>query len=260
MNGNELPALRRRRADACLSNLALDRLLAGELDGQEQGKSARAHLELCSECSARYRELTARQAGFPQEVWVAGEVARAKRRTRGPQLWRVAGPTLGLAAAAALLLVVVPQVEEGSERIKGGLSLRVFKRNTAGAVTELASGESAAAGDQLRLEVGTPRMGYVRVVGIDSAGHVTVYYPEKGEEIATAPIGKTMLPGSIVLDDTAGTERLVALLCETPVDVARVREAAERALREGAGSPQRVGRLGLSCEQVMFEVHKDTAR
>src|SRR5262245_6294845 len=105
-----------RPAD-CLSDLALDRLLAGE------PAPTWHHVAGCTRCRARLEEL--RRGARVSDELVARGVARVRRR-----LWsRRIGVATTLAAAAVLLFSVGRIAPSGGwvERIKGGsLSLGVY--------------------------------------------------------------------------------------------------------------------------------------
>src|SRR5438270_5684349 len=114
----------RRPAD-CLSDLSLDRLLAGEPGPRWD------HVNSCARCRARLEQL--KQAARVSESFIVAGISRTRRR-----LWaRRAGVATSLAVAATLLFVFtrvppLPEAPDG-ERLKGSeLSLGVYVRRGSG--------------------------------------------------------------------------------------------------------------------------------
>src|SRR5262249_6301084 len=100
------------------------------------------------------------------------------------------------------------------------------------------------------------RKGFLGIVGIDSARKVTAYAPAEGTLLAI-PKGKNMLlEGSIVLDETLGPERIVAVRCATSMPIARVVEKATQALEAAGGDPVAVTAIDLGCTQTSFLIKK----
>jgi hypothetical protein len=246
--------VRRARGESCLSDLTLDRRLAGELQGRET-RDAEAHLEACSDCRVRQRAIEAESAAFGGALPAALAV-RAK--AHGPRLrwiWAGAG-ALAAAGLAAIVLAVLPrEPEELGVRLKGGFSLSVFARHSDGRVERLLPQARLRPGAQIRFEVSTPGEGYLAIVGIDRAGAVTAYHPAGGDAVPVAAGSNRLLDGSIVLDDTVGAERVVAVFCAARRSTAEVVAAGREALQRARGDPARLGSLRLPCAQssLLFE-------
>src|SRR5262245_7380166 len=120
MNGGE-GAIGPLRPASCLSDLALDQLLAGEAD------VARAeHLAGCARCRGRMEEL--RRASHVSDSFVMRGVSVTRRR-----LWVRRASVAASVALAAMVLVVVgrPRINPSAdeERMKGErLTLGVYVR------------------------------------------------------------------------------------------------------------------------------------
>jgi hypothetical protein len=227
------------REPTCPSDLVLDRFLAGELEGSAYDLIV-VHLAGCARCAARRVELEEVRDRFPDELFVAGLAAKAVR-TAGSRRPLVTGGLSALAAAAAVVFLLLPTGGEPPTdgrtiRTKGGDSLQVFA-SRGGEVNPLLPGDPLAPGDAIRFEVTAPRRSWVLVLGLDAAGTVTPYAAGGGEGVPLAAEAPTLLPGSIVLDDTGGTERLVALFCEHPVRADEAVRAGARALARAGGDP-----------------------
>lgn len=232
---------------ACLSALRLDRFLAAELSPAEAAE-VRGHLDGCARCAAALAGLEAARdsAHLPplQVVPLDGPAAPLPSVARQARRRVMATLVGGLAAAAALLLVVRP--EAPAERAKGrpgALGLGVYVLHD-GAVRRAGPGEVLAPGDALRFAVTAPGPGYVAVLSLDPAGKASVYYPAGGRAEPVAPGAReaeVALPLATRLDATVGEERLYALFCEGPVELEPVRAALEGAGRREGEPPAPAG-------------------
>jgi hypothetical protein len=137
----------------------------------------------------------------------------------------------------------------------------VFARRPDGRVDAAFDGTSLRPGDAIRFVLTVPEAGHVAVVGLDGVAHVSIYAPAA---VDAAPLavaaGRHELPGSIVLDETPGDERLVALLCATAPTRAALEAAGAYALAEAKGDPRGAPALRLPCRQTGLLIHKDVAR
>jgi hypothetical protein len=188
----------------CPSDLALDRLFAGELKQPEAGQLT-AHVESCAVCPAR---MAARTAGFGAFAEVDSRPLLAAIRRRAAEPEKVSAPlrwlrNLGLvltplAAAAALMIIFLirrggpdspgpehldPNTDSSSEsvgtsgtRMKGDLTLRVYR--LAEDHAELVkSGTHLMSGDRLRFVVDLPQKGQVAILGIETNGTLYTAWP-----------------------------------------------------------------------------------
>jgi hypothetical protein len=240
--------LERQRPETCLSDLSLDRWLAGELAGElagRQGDVVRSHLRQCPTCGDRLRALQREPEILPGPV-------HPRPRWRRP----IAAASGFAALAGAIALVAILRPSEPVVRAKGSLQLDVVVRRPDGRTEPLIAGDALAAGDVLRFVVSTSEPGYAFLIGLDAAGSVSAYFPAVGTP-ASLPAGRSQaLPGSVVLDATLGAERFLLLHCNEATNVDVVAQAGRRALQAAAGDPRRVERLDLPCRQVGLTAEK----
>ena len=251
----------RRRPAGCLSDFTFDRLMAMMAD--PAAEDARAHLASCARCRNRLARVRSGPGTFfrkPRSRGTSHTRTSPKPSSKGsPWARRWTMPAVALAAAAAL--VVSARVKRSDEplvetRTKGALSLDLVLRRPSGEVTRPAQGGDVFPGDALRFEVTAAQPGFVTVLGLDAAGAVTVYAPASESTIHLEPSARTVLPGSIVADNTLGPERIVALLCAQSQNSNELRQAALRALSQAGGDPQRVSDLGTACSETSFMIDK----
>lgn len=234
-----LESLQTRVSDACLSDRRLDALELGELEGDALEKAER-HLLDCARCSDR-RALLAQAADTDsalmaqQPTFVPGRTRAEQPRMRDRSKAARVLPWLGGFAAAAAALIVVLRMPAEPEadlvRTKGMGSIGFFVRH-GGSVRRGQSGEQVAPDDALRFVVTSGVARYVAVLSRDGAGHASVYYPN-GSTAARVEAGVDRpLGASVVLDGVLGEERLFALACGEPTELAPLLAGLSKALAE----------------------------
>ncbi|WP_373048629.1 hypothetical protein [Vulgatibacter sp.] len=240
--------------EGCVSDLTLDRFLAGELEETPEGMQVQAHLATCSRCAGRKASFEADAERFDEEIFVQGLAAQAARKAKAPARRIPFASIMGAVAAAAavVLVVVLPKNEEMGYRSKGGGALELIARTQDGNVERVLPGDPLAPGDAIRFEVSAPEEAWVAIVGVDSAQVVTPYV-----QGASLPAGEQVLPGSIVLDETLGAERIVAVFCDGPVATEKLVDAGKRALAAAGGDPAAVVDLAVpDCRQSSVLIRK----
>jgi hypothetical protein len=249
------------RGPGCASDLDLDELLAGDLAGAPREATLRAHVDACARCRERMAAFAAVEP--PQASTILPQVMRAGAAPSRRARWRVAVAVMTAGAAVAALLLrtgVGPGVDErGGDRTKGGLALTVFVKRAGGAVDAVGAEGALRPGDEMRFSVATVRPGYAVVLGLDASPSVTIYAPAGGgpQPIRLDSAGTTTLPGSIVADETAGAERVVAVVCEVPTPPEALRARGLAALTAAAGDPERVSSLGTGCAESGLLLRKE---
>jgi Putative zinc-finger len=244
----KLETLRTRSGDECLSDLQLDALALGVLDAA-QARQAESHLSSCPRCSDRRQglgEATRRSAEVlarsPRPLGSPTAATAARRSSR--RVWL--GGAMAAAAAAVLLLVIgrAPLLSDGrlpSEgdvvRTKGTSRVGFFVRH-AGVVRRGSERGRVSPEDALRFVVTSTVPCYVAVLSRDGAGQVSVYHPS-GPRAARVEAGvERPLDTSVVLDGVLGEERLYALTCSEPIELAALRDGLRQAGTEPAWPAQ----------------------
>lgn len=194
---------------ACLSDLRLDELLAGELAGDAAADAA-DHVAGCERCRAREHALAADRDRFR-----AAPPSIARRRAGR----RIAIAGVGVAAAAAVVMMLLPRGDGDGTRSKGGAHLG-FVVQHGGAMRVGAIGEVVHPGDTLSYLVTARAPGYVTVLGRDAAGRVATYVPT-----TRVVAGRDVeLPIATRLDATLGREEIVAVFCAEAIAIASVED------------------------------------
>jgi hypothetical protein len=164
-----------------------------------------------------------------------------------------------VSAAAAIILLFRPagQPPTSDERTKGGLALTVFVKRAGGAVEPVSRDGELRAGDEMRFSLVSAKPGYAVVLGLDATPAATVYAPSApGQPPIRIEAGTTALPGSIVADETAGVERVIALVCDAAPSPDALRARAAAALAHASGMPERVSSLGADCVESSVVMRK----
>jgi hypothetical protein len=225
---------------SCITDFTFDRCYARELSAAQE-RDLRAHLESCAHCSLRCEQLERQRAAFHRRApdWQSFAAGRAPVPARTPRgLWR--GPrwaVLGLAAAAAIALFVVPTEKERTPavRSKGKASIGFYVKHGE-QVRRGASGERVRPGEVVRFLYSTEQRAYFALLHADAA-RASVYFPSATQASLVAPGRGVALDFGIRLDPMLGAERVYGLFCAEPVALEPLRAGLEAAgeLRAVAG-------------------------
>ena len=226
-------------------NLALRRIHSGELED--------AHVRDCAECQAQLRELGAEQARFeadiPFERFAAG-VERAQRAHQTPRRsWLP--PVMGMAAAVVLAIGVQPLLTRTGNRTKGGGMVLRIAGPTGGPqrLAEPDVPEALGPGERVMLGYKPGTHKFVSAVSLDETGGVTALYPEYGKSLPVDEGDATYyLPDSIEFTGK-GTEVVVLVLTDKPLDVGVLSRAAKDAYDAANGDLAHLGQIKVPGEQ-----------
>ena len=255
------------RTSEHLSSLELDLLEAGALDAA-RAKGASEHLEVCAECREQRASLHALHREFEQDVFPrTAPRFRGQRENTVPFYRRAVVWVPALASAAAVVLALRANVSEGPTapetpqiQVKGGSGLSLLVRRNGADVPFTSSKAELRAGDELRFVLVSTeqRAKQVLIVSVDGAGTASVYFPFEGRESLAIPQrGRWEVPGSVILDETRGPERIFALLSPDPLDARPVLAELERLGKRGWEAIRGTPRLDLAgVEQHSLLVEK----
>jgi Putative zinc-finger len=229
----------------CLSEFALDRLVAGEVGGAEDER-VRAHVGTCDRCRVRLEVRTKERDTFATHG--PRFEARRTRRPMRPGVLAAAGALVALAAGVLLFVRTRPVGESlDSTRTKGHSRLGFYVKR-GDSVRRGAPGEILHPGDALRFTTTTASRRFVAVLSVDGAGEASVYYPQGPLAVEVEAGEARPLPSATLLDATLGEETLFGIFCDAPVALEPVR--AE--LATGRRDPSVPG-----CEIDSFRVEKE---
>jgi len=211
------------------SSLRLDALALNGVTDAER-RELEAHLAACAHCRAESESAATLRAQFSDEVYRQGLRGVRNRMAPPRSWWRMllpASAALAVAVAAVLIVELPHSAVEPAYSAKGGPSLRLFGRRPGasqgqGTTFVVTDGAHLQAGDQLRFAVANQPGGYLMVASVDGRGHASIYFPFDGQTSAPVTAAAAELPGSVILDDAAGPERLFALWSTQPLSRAAV--------------------------------------
>jgi hypothetical protein len=208
------------RPEACPSDFAFDRQIAGELGGEE--KSAfEAHVSTCERCTQRLEELSQEKEAFRKDSPALVLRAMSGRRRAMPWPWLA-----GAVAMAAGVILFVRGRERGAGDyvgVKGtpGVQLLVHREEE----THIWDGRSPVhPGDGLALRV-----------ACEGLGHVVVAAPEGARwqrlSDSACPQTEDLLPFTLIVDSQPGDEKLAVVLSQDELDDKRLQKAIVEAER-----------------------------
>jgi hypothetical protein len=267
------------REHQCLSQLAVERYLLGEMSAAEEARAESA-LGECEDCAARIAETRADNEAFAlrpvpdgvRKLWTDPEPG-----FRWPRLLAVAVP---VAAAAVIAVVLLPgliggegqggedmpgigqRAGEGQTSIKGfdaGIEPSLGFYVLRGGESELGRpGEALKEGDRIQFWYDVPAPAAGVVVGIDGRGAVTRYLPNDGQSPAPLKQGKGhVIESSVILDDAIGVERFyLCVAADADLDPAEVERAA-RDLAASGVDLENATRLPVECDQASVWIRKE---
>jgi hypothetical protein len=273
-----LPPLRRGdplARDGRLTDLTISRFLAGSLsDAEVEALAPQLEAESVRIASVR-AELSAPLPPLRKGAPEGNVIALPERPEAAPSddggedrvvafprwSWGVVG---GMLAAAVVLFAIWPSAPDvgGGEpqgdtiRFRGQLSVEVMQNVPGVGVHALPSGSSASAGDQLGFVVSGAGQGYLMLLGSDGRQQTYPIYATDRRMARVFDGGRQALPAAIALDETPGTERLIAVLCEGPFAYSDV-EGPLRAAVAGLSATEDVGLLRVGCAQVEVRLQKE---
>ncbi len=222
-----------------VSSFALDMLYLDALSAAERAR-VESHLSRCDRC--RNEADAARDS---REFCARNIVPRGMRpaRRRSWRRWTFVG--VPLLAAAIVLLVLRPRPPEFSA--KGSPTFSTYLRHN-GEVTRLHDGAATHEGDEIRFVAVSETLPYLLVCSIDGAGKASVYFPFDGSESGALALGSRVeLPGSVILDEAPGPERVFALFSARPLPAADA-VAALRAIGKDAAAIRATQRLPVAAD------------
>jgi hypothetical protein len=226
-----------------LSSETIDLLLLSALAADEANE-AKAHLDACESCRTRWRELNEDKQQFEQFVFARTlpKVEARLEKERAPagffERFRLAIllPAVGLAAAAVFGVVTAagPGTQTEDELyigLKGATPSMEIVALRGETQFPVKPGAQLKPKDRIRFVVNPAGAQYLLIASQDGAGAFTVYHPFGAAEStrleSTLP-RKVELPGSVELDETLGTEHVVAVFSDAPVKATDL-EAAMKA-------------------------------
>jgi hypothetical protein len=201
--------------EPCLSELALDEYLAGEL-AAEASEHARLHLDQCDRCTARRAERQADLRAFLERAPTFAEHAAHVQGARGkaflPARRAVLAAASLLALAAAALLIVRSPRDHDEIRGKGGARIGFYVKRGED-VTRGAASQVVRTGDLLRFVYTAPADAHLALFNLDARA-AAVYFPARSERAASIRQGTDVpLDFSVELDASPGVEHVHALFC-----------------------------------------------
>lgn len=242
-----------------LHELGLHAVQVGELPA-EVAASAKAHLASCGVCAANFatlqsitnEPLPAMRFDRPQAAPPTVATAPSQAANTGSFTTRIVVATM--AAAAAVLVIIPfqgPEVESHTplpaiiiepelDRFTAkGSDFRFTVYRQAGEAAEvLGSGAKVYAGDNLSFRIHNLESGYLAIAGVDASGEPWSAFPASGNgsvAISPAPAGQD-LPTGVQLDNSLGTERLIAVYCPTALPWAALSDALKQPVPPPADS------------------------
>lgn len=265
-----------------VSDLALEKLLLGELSSQEAAEIKRrlgqepGGLDRLEALEHSNREILEahppmQMAGLIQDKWAAQKriaAAQADVKARRQRGIMALIPTLAVAAGALLFFVPPTSPERGVDGpppVEGDVEITRTKglepklslfRKTASGAERLEAGAHTAPGDILQVGYTSAGFPFGAILSIDGRGVVTLHHPTSRDRQPTLTTsGSVSLPRSYELDDAPDFERFFLITSDLPFQLKTVMDAAKRLAAQGEAEGEPLN-LPEGIEQKTFTVKK----
>ena len=240
------------------SLFTLTRYHAGDLNPEER-KQIDQHLHQCATCQKSLDSLGEVQRAYHAHVdrdHALGNI-RSRASSKARLIWLQPAVAGAFGLFMVLLIVTIFPSQGPNERLKGDSLALSFIVQRNGEISQPFNVKRLHALDRIQFRLTAPVGGYVHLVAIDQQGNVSVYFPHpEAQPMAFAGGSGRLLPGSIILDDTLGKERVFALVCEKPIPPSELTSQVQRF------SPDPriwldAEKLPIDCEQTSLAYHKE---
>jgi hypothetical protein len=191
------------------------------------------HVEGCVRCASLVAEMREGRREFALTHPRANYLAKARAGAARPRNWSLlfkAGPIVAFAIAALFALRFLPNAREHDGiKLKGGpVAIELYLSHGGAPARRFTADQAAVEGDQLKIAVDTARGRYIAVAGIDQRGRISRWFESRVH-------ADRLLPGSIVLDEYVGLERVFAFSSEAPLSWEEIESALTRELERAGG-------------------------
>lgn len=209
--------------DDCISDLAIDRYLAGELSVQRRGE-LEEHALACSRCDARLTDLRESAASMAETL---PPLPGVERRPMGwPVLLAVAAGlllavTLGLLWLSSQSDAVDTSEAVATTRTKGRAHLTTYLRRDER--VRVFDGQQVRAGDELAFAYSSGVDTHLAIFDLDG-GRVTPIFPNDQRTFSAEAGAGVELDFAVMLDDSPTQESIVAIFCDAPQSMPTLRE------------------------------------
>ncbi|HZS35696.1 MAG TPA: zf-HC2 domain-containing protein [Polyangia bacterium] len=222
-----------------VSSLSLDLLHFDALSSTERAR-IEAHLAECERCRRDAEAARASREHCARQIVPRGFAPLTRRRGWLP--WLAGAPVLAAAIVLLMLKLRPPDIA-----MKGAPTFSTYVRHD-GQVSVLRDGGTVRAGDEIRFVAVSETLSYLLVCSVDGAGKASIYFPFAGTESGTIDLrNRVELPGSVILDDAPGPERVFALFSSKPITAADA-TAALHAISKDAASIRSTQRLPVAAD------------
>ena len=254
-------------------SIAVEQFAFGPQDAKPD-QSTVDHIQNCPECSLRVRILREEREAFrvmhPSSTFLARlERAQSPDRSRvGLGAFRAALSAVALASALGVTVFMAIQPSDEANvpagvKMKGTteLALRIHVSRDGAPAVPFDERDELHRGDILRFVADIPEDGYAALMSLDENQRLSWYYPTSAYPARLLTAGTSrVLPGAIQLDDYVGSELLVLVLSDAPMDKQAIETHVRKAMTEAKGDLQVLHRRGFGASSVSLLLRKGRSR
>ncbi len=195
--------------------------------GDAKKRAITRHIGSCGKCRSYLASIEAEKAAFLATHPFEAAASLHDRKPAQRILFFQRRSVCALAASLVLLVgagsLYLATREEPGTRIKGDTSLTILVKDRHGDI-EKRAGREYFTGEKIQFVYSCGADNHFALVGIDTAGGVTTYFPPSGDSSMVLDKGRDIpLPNSIALDNYTGPELFAGVFSDRRFSLSDVR-------------------------------------
>jgi hypothetical protein len=246
-----------------INKIQLTSYFVGDIDHALSQKLC-DHLKHCSSCNEYLNTLKTEKETF-LKIHAFEEITLPDKSMNDDRLsFRIMPKIYGLAASFLVFITAgffLLQHSEPGSRIKGEVTLKLFVKNSSGAI-EKRGEQRYYPGEKVQFLYSCGSRNKFMLLSIDTSGTISQYYPSKGDSsILLEPGQDVPLPHSILLDNYIGEELFVGVFSEKPLYCPPIKKAVQASF-DRSRSLDSISGFPANCTTIKYvlSVEKGTAR
>ena len=218
------------------------------------------HLKICPSCSDYKIKLEGEKNAF-LKTHTFEEVAFQEKSVSDNRLsFRIMPKIYSLEASFLVFITAgffLLQHSDPGSRIKGEVNLKLFVKNSSGAI-EKRGEQRYFPGEKVQFLYSCGSRNKFILISVDTSGTISQYYPSQGDSsISLEPGQDVPLPHSILLDTYIGKELFVGVFSEKPLYCPAITKAAQASF-DRSRSLDSISGFPANCTAIKYVLSIET--
>jgi hypothetical protein len=231
----------------------------GDVDNDLSHKISE-HLKICPSCSDYIIKLEGEKNAF-LKTHAFEEIAFQEKSVGDNRLsFRIMPKIYGLAASFLVFITagfsLLQHFEPGS-RIKGEVNLKLFVKNSSGAI-EKRGEQRYYPGEKVQFLYSCGSRNKFILISVDTSGTISQYYPSQGDSsISLDPGQEVPLPHSILLDRYIGKELFIGIFSEKSMYYPAIKKVVKSSFDQSR-SLDSISGFPANCTAIKYVLSVET--